>query len=237
MTSLEYCTVGDVVVADYRTAAIFRKYQIDFACSGNKLLKEVCTKSLIRELEAFIGVSSSKADPFNEYQQLPLDLLVAHIRKKHHDFVRSQIQIIKRYLDDLCVLYRKQYAELTEIRKLFYSVADMLIICMDMEERELFPLFSDMQKIFEAKIAMDSVLSCSLEDNLDDIKSNHKFCISCFQAIRNLSGGYTIPGETCTLFRLTYVLLGVFETDLFLHIHIENNILFPRSIELKELLN
>ncbi|HRO72988.1 MAG TPA: DUF542 domain-containing protein [Saprospiraceae bacterium] len=237
LTNLEHSTVGDVVTADYRTATIFRKHHIDFACCGDKLIKEVCTTTLLQELEAFITAMPSKADPYNEYQQLPLDVLISHLRKKHHDFAKGQVRIIKQNLDELCMQYRRRHPELNEICNLFYSAADMLATLMSIEESELFPFFANVHKAWEEKNKCVLSHSQKLETIFCDVKQGHRFCTTCFQSIRKLSNGYSIPADACNLFRLTYIFLEIFETDLLLHIHTENNILFPRVSQFQSLCN
>ena len=119
----EDINIGQLVAEDYRTAAVFHSYGIDFCCQGNRTLKDACTKkdieskNIIDDLNAVVNQQSGNAP---DYQSWHLDLLADYIEKKHHRYVVEKTPIIKQYLDKICDVHGEHHPELHEIKKEFF---------------------------------------------------------------------------------------------------------------------
>lgn len=137
MTLVEKNTIGQYVAQDFRTAAIFTKYGIDFCCRGHRSLEEVCAKNKLNEthlLEELNTVLASNNDSGIDFNSWPLDLLIDYIEKTHHRYVEEKTPIIIQFLDKLCNVHGSNHPELFEVNELFKGSASELALHMKKEE-------------------------------------------------------------------------------------------------------
>lgn len=227
--------IGEVVARDYRTAEIFSRHRIDFCCQGGRTIEEACEKKkinagqLLTELNA---LHTSVTSEFINYNAWPLDLLADYIEKKHHRYVAEKTQTITRYLTKISQVHGDAHPELREIATLFLAGAQELAAHMKKEELILFPFIRKMVTSGSATASFGSV-----SNPISMMKHEHDLEGERFRRIAELSNNYTPPPEACNTYRVTYALLHEFEQDLHLHIHLENNILFPKVIELEKKIN
>jgi len=235
MTSTSEKTIGQMVAEDYRAAAIFKKYNIDFCCNGNRVLSEACegksidSHSLINELNNLQADNSNDAD-FNTW---PLDLLTDYIEKKHHRFVEKAIGEIKPFLQKIVAVHGNSHPELLKVRELFFEAANELTAHMKKEELILFPFVRKMTKFISEDKSAEMPLFGSVQNPIRTMMHEHDIEGERFRTISTLTGNYTVPEDGCATYRVTFQLLEAFENDLHKHIHLENNILFPKAIMLE----
>jgi regulator of cell morphogenesis and NO signaling len=241
MNIQENQNIGELVAQDYRTASVFKKYGIDFCCQGNRTIKNACDTSnvdeqlLVSELNHLVLSKSDKATDFNEW---PIDLLTDYIEKKHHRYVEEKAQEIKPYLDKICNVHGDRHEELFEIRNHFVAAADELASHMKKEELILFPYVRNMTKAAQDKTKPETPRFGTVENPIQMMMDEHSTEGERFRKIETLSNNYTPPADACNTYRVTFALLKEFEQDLHLHIHLENNILFPKAMVLEnQLLN
>lgn len=232
-------TIGEIVANDYRTAGIFSKLGIDFCCKGNRTVKQVCEKQninedeLIDELQTLEKSSSESID----YTSWPLDLLVDYIEKKHHRYVEEKIPVLMAFLEKLTKVHGKNHPELFEIYDLFRASAGDLTKHLKKEELILFPFI---KKMTEAKLInneLDEPFFGTVENPISMMKHEHETEGDRFAKISELSNSYTPPADACNTYKVTFSMLKEFEEDLHKHIHLENNILFPKAIKMQENFN
>lgn len=232
-------TVGELVTQDYRAAQVFKKVGIDFCCNGNISLEDACTKNNISTdyvITSLNKVANQKSDGGTDYNSWPLDLLADYVEKKHHRYVEEKIKEIIPYLDKITHVHGDRHPELAEVNKLFKESAGELSAHMKKEELILFPHIRKMvqSKQSEAKPAAHFG---SVQNPIKMMMHEHDSEGERFRKISNLTDEYTVPADGCNTYRVTLSLLKEFEDDLHLHIHLENNILFPKSLLLEESLN
>lgn len=239
MEDLQEKTIGEMVAEDYRTAAVFKKYEIDFCCNGNRSLEQACNNNIVsinavkNDLRLVMESSGNKENVVNDFASWPLDLLVSYIEKKHHRYVTKQIPVLKAYLDKLCKVHGEKHPEVLEINSLFSSCAAELSSHMKKEEQVLFPYIMSMVAVKEEIAPSFSASFGSVQNPISMMMQEHETEGQRFRKIKELSGNYMPPPDACNTYRVTYALLQEFEDDLHLHIHLENNILFPRSVEME----
>lgn len=232
MITSENITIGEFVAHDFRTAAVFTKYGIDFCCRGHRTIAEVCAKksistaTLLDDLTATMLTQNTNAIDFKSW---PLDLLVDYIEKKHHRYIEGNIPVILQYLDKLCKAHGDAHPELLEIKTLFEGCATDLALHMKKEEVILFPFVKEMEKSARMHTPVHAVSFNSVESPIAMMMEEHDHEGERFRKIAALSNRYTPPQEACNTYRVTYSMLNDFELDLHEHIHLENNILFPRA--------
>lgn len=232
--------IGQIVADDYRTATVFKNHGIDFCCNGNRSLAEA-SESRNVPLEALtielLEVTRKPAEKTNDHQSWPPDLLADYIERIHHRYVTEKSPEISQYLDKLCRVHGNRHPELFEIKALFLESTGELAMHMKKEELILFPRIKKMVKAQQEGTTLDAPAFGTVENPIRMMMLEHDTEGGRFRKIAELSNEYLPPADACNTYRVTFALLREFETDLHQHIHLENNILFPKAIALEEALN
>lgn len=236
MNTLLNETVGSLVAQNYKASAVFAQYGIDFCCKGGRTLSDACQTSdldaekIERELLEVFEQKETSGPDFNVF---PLDLLADYIEKKHHRYVAEKIPMLKMWLDKLCQVHGERHPELFEIRQLFFDSATELANHMKKEEMILFPVIRRMAEVkFENRKAEIPPFG-TVKNPVGMMMHEHDNEGERFRKIARISDDYTPPADACTTYRVAFETLKEFETDLHHHIHLENNILFPKAIALE----
>ncbi|WP_394775321.1 iron-sulfur cluster repair di-iron protein [Flavobacterium sp.] len=237
MEDLKNKTIGSFVAQDFRTAAVFTKYQIDFCCKGNRTLNEVCEKQDIDSdvlLQNVYDILESENGNTIDFNSWPLDLLADYIEKTHHRYVEDKSTILIQFLDKLCKVHGAAHPELFKINKLFTECAEELSQHMKKEELMLFPFIKRMVKTKESDGILTPPSFGSVSNPIAMMMQEHNNEGERFNEIARLTNNYTPPSDGCTTYKVTFAMLKEFEEDLHKHIHLENNILFNKAVILEE---
>ena len=229
--------IGQYVADDFRTAAIFSKYKIDFCCNGNRTVEEACDKKGIDSnmlLDELNQVLDSKGGESIDYKSWPLDLLAEYVEKKHHRYVEEKIPVLLQFLNKLCKVHGERHPELFKINELFTASAGELAAHLKKEELILFPFIKNMVNAKLTNSAIKSPQFGTVENPIEMMKHEHDTEGERFREIAELTDNYNPPADACNTYKVTYAMLEEFEKDLHLHIHLENNILFPEAIKLEQ---
>lgn len=229
--------IGELVAKDYRTASVFKKYSIDFCCQGNRTIEEACEKKNIdtkKVLEDLVAMMEAKSESTTDYQSWPLDLLADYIEKKHHRYVQEKTLEIQPYLDKICKVHGERHPELLKIKEEFNASAGELAAHMKKEELILFPFIRKMTKAKLENAKVDAAHFGTVKNPIQMMMNEHTVEGHRFMKIEELTNNYTPPQDACNTYRVSFALLKEFEQDLHLHIHLENNILFPKAIEIEK---
>ncbi|EDP71834.1 hypothetical protein FBALC1_12072 [Flavobacteriales bacterium ALC-1] len=229
--------IGQFVAEDFRTAAIFSKYKIDFCCNGNRTVEDACDKKGIDPnavMDEINQVLNSKTGETIDYKSWPIDLLAEYIEKKHHRYVEEKIPVLLQFLNKLCRVHGERHPELFKINELFIASAGELASHMKKEELILFPFVKRMVKAKLENGAIQSPQFGTVENPIDMMKEEHDNEGQRFRDIAELTNNYNPPADAFNTYKVTYAMLEEFEKDLHLHIHLENNILFPEAIKLEQ---
>lgn len=234
MKITETQVIGELVAQDYRAAEVFSKYGIDFCCKGGLTLqaasekKKIDVQALIKDLSEITQQGEGAKE---DYQAWPIDLLADYIEKKHHRYVVEKTPVIRQYLTKVCQVHGKAHPELLEILEHFNRSAQALAVHMKKEELVLFPYIRKMVMARKNEVLIPHF--GTVENPIAMMKEEHDVEGERFRKISELSDSYTPPADACNTYRVTYSLLKEFEEDLHLHIHLENNILFPKAIKME----
>ena len=233
-------TIGQIVADDHRSAAVFEKFGIDFCCNGNRGIDEACEQKnvdaaeLRKKLE--IAIAETTADT-TDYKSWPLDLLADHIEKKHHRYVEERIPVLKQYLNKINKVHGAKHPELQQIYDLFVASGGELAMHMKKEELVLFPYIRKMVKAKQNGETLDAPRFGTVKNPIQTMMNEHDNEGERFRQIEALSDSYTPPEDACGTYKVAFAMLKEFQDDLHLHIHLENNILFPKAEELESELN
>ncbi|MEJ7626909.1 MAG: iron-sulfur cluster repair di-iron protein [Ferruginibacter sp.] len=229
-------TIGQIAVKDLRKAEVFKKYGIDFCCGGKKTVREVCQEKGIdatkveQELQQ---VNRNNKMDNNAYNEWGLDFLADYIINTHHRYVRKYLPELRGYALKVAQVHGDRHPELFEIQKLVETINTELSEHMVEEENVL---FAYVKKIVNAKNTNQPLdkEGKDLSAFIEGLEKEHDFVGRCLDKIRALSNDYAIPGDACASYKLLFKMIQEFEDDLHIHIHLENNILFPKAVELEK---
>ncbi|MBI5729994.1 MAG: iron-sulfur cluster repair di-iron protein [Ignavibacteriales bacterium] len=234
-------TIGEIVKNNYQTAEVFKKYRIDFCCGGKKTIEEACSTNNISvaELtnalsETLIKTGSNKEHNFKDWEP---DYLANYIVNIHHKYVAENIPLLSEFTQKIVRVHGERHPELRQISDLFADVAAELQQHMMKEERILFPYIAKLQAAFKSKSTIGPSPFGTVRNPIAMMEMEHDNAGSLLKQMREISSNYKLPDDACETYLVTYQKLDEFENDLHQHIHLENNILFPRAIELEELLS
>ncbi len=236
MTILDEKTIGEYVAQDFRTAAVFSNYGIDFCCKGNRSITEACEKKALDptkiqgEIDKLLQTSQTGHIDFTSW---PLDLLADYIEKTHHRFIAEKSPILVAFLDKLCRVHGHNHPELFEITELFKGCAQELGSHMQKEEQILFPFIKKMVASNLNNSELDQPGFGSVANPIAMMKAEHENEGERLEKISVLTDNYLPPADACNTYKVTYAMLHEFEQDLHTHIHLENNILFPQALQME----
>ncbi len=236
MNLIENKTVAEVVAENIKTAHVFKKHGIDFCCGGGITIEKACKRNhadysiLKKELEDIDAIVSKAYD----YNSWDLSFLIDHIQNVHHTYVEENIPLLVQYANKVAKVHGHHYAEVVKIDKLFAEVANELTMHMKKEELILFPYIKQMVKAEKEGTPPTKSHFGTVKNPIQLMEDEHENAGNIFKEIARLSNNYTPPENACNTFRALYAKLEEFEQDLHQHIHLENNILFPKAIQLEK---
>jgi regulator of cell morphogenesis and NO signaling len=227
--SFDKMLLGELVAEDFRTAEIFKKAGIDFCCGGKKTLEQACQEKNIdqkligEELKALASVPVAANLNFKDWD---LDFLVDYIVNTHHKYVIKTMPDLIFYTHKIATVHGSRHPELVEVEKIFQQVNKELHQHLQQEEDVLFPA------IKAALTQRSEALRAKISSEIIRMSDEHESAGGAMDKISELTDHYTLPGDTCNSYLVTFNLLNQFEDDLHIHVHLENNILYPKALKL-----
>jgi regulator of cell morphogenesis and NO signaling len=228
--------VGEIVRHNFSTARIFEANNIDFCCGGNLSLSEAAEKEGVStvKLLAELNIAMQKEDRDSDFiESLTLAGLCDYIVKNHHTYVNETMPFLLQKLQKLIDVHGENHPELQEVHTSFTDAATNLSAHMKKEELILFPNIRLMEKYrIEGGVSPDNVGLAS--SAINQMEAEHQVEGERFMKLSEITNRYEVPLDGCNTFEVTYKTLEEFERDLHRHIHLENNVLFPKAIKLEK---
>lgn len=224
----------DVILKNPAAAPILEKAGMDYCCGGKQTVGEACLKAgmpaevlLERLREAANDVSPAAKD----WVAAPMGELARHIVTKHHVYVREALPRISNHLAKVAQKHGANHPETARIQDLFEVLGNELMQHMQKEEMIVFPYVEQLSAAAESGARLHTPFFGTVRNPVAMMMKEHDSAGELIGQIRELSGGFAAPADACTTYALVYRELEEFDHDLRLHIHLENNILFPRAVE------
>lgn len=230
----DHQTIGQIAAKDLRKAEVFKKYGIDFCCGGKKTVREACAEKGIdativeQELQQPVQTITSGNMNFDEWN---VDFLADYIVNTHHNYVRKYLPEITGYAAKVAQVHGDKHPELLKINELISAINKELSAHLVEEETSLFPLIKEIVKAKNANSTWEQ--KGTFSTLVHQTEAEHTQVGKYVEEIRTLSHQYAIPEDACSSYKLLFKMLVEFESDLFVHIHLENNILFVKAKELE----
>jgi regulator of cell morphogenesis and NO signaling len=222
-------TIGEIVASDYRTASIFKEEGIDFCCGGNKSFEETCSEKgidpakLIRKFETIDSTPNTTTHLYNEWTP---EFLCDYIINTHHRYVLKSLPDLVQYTAKISSVHGERHTELAVVAELFSQINRELLQHMKKEEELFFPAIKE---VFRSG---SETAKATIVSEMSRLSVEHEFAGNTMDMINVITHKYLVPPDGCNTYHLTFKLLQEFEDDLHTHIHLENNILFPKALNI-----
>lgn len=235
-TTLSSLSLAQIVNSNHKAASVFEKYHMDFCCKGKRSLAQACfeqelaVSQVTEDLENIL--SNNNNSSAIDFDKMNLTQLCDYILQTHHAYVKNEMPQIYVYLEKISSKHGDRHPELYKIFQIFSAVKEEMEGHMKKEELVLFPRIKELQKLTENENAQLQLNIGYLQSPITVMEQEHDHAGNLLNDIRIFSNNYTPPQDACTTYRLSFAALKAFERDLHQHVHLENNILFPKAIEI-----
>lgn len=232
--SLSSLSLAQIVNSNHQAACVFEKYHLDFCCKGKRSLEQACTEqqvSVSKVSEDLENIFTKDNNSTVDFEKMNLTQLADYIVQTHHAYVKNEMPQIYAYLQKVSSKHGERHPELYRIFQTFSAVKEEMEGHMKKEELILFPRIKELQKLADNENANLQLNITYLQSPITVMEQEHDHAGNLLNDIRILSNDYTPPQDACTTYRLSFAALNAFELDLHQHVHLENNILFPKAIE------
>ncbi len=229
MKQLQKTAVGEIVATDFRTSSLFKNVGIDFCCGGKQTLADACSENNIDadKLEREIKeVMDEPAAPGMDFKSWEPGFLCDYIVNTHHKFVLKNLPENLFYTQKIADVHGGHHPELIEVANLFAQINTELLQHLKNEEEVFFPAIKEVIATGSAR-AKAVIIS-----EMERLATEHEFAGGAMDNINKITNGYQLPDDACNTYRVAFKMLEQFEDDLHVHVHLENNVLFGKAMEL-----
>lgn len=219
--------IGEIVNAFPKAADIFKEYKIDFCCGGNRPLSAAIEEQQVNETELLGKINSAYASyeaglKDKNWVEAETGEIIEQILNKHHAYLWSELPKISTLSTTILRVHGAHHPELSKVHKLFNTLKMELEDHLTKEETIQYPAIKEYEKT-KSIVDLNKAV-----DIINDLEAEHTGAGDILKELRNVTDDYKIPDDVCETYELTYKKLQELEADIFQHIHLENNILFPR---------
>jgi regulator of cell morphogenesis and NO signaling len=235
MTVTTERTVRELALENPASTRVFEKLGIDYCCGGKKSLEEACRAAnlninqVLASLEQ-AGQPAVASATEEHWHSAPLAVLIAHIQNTHHKYTREEIARLGPLFEKVCSVHGRSHPELLQVHEAFKGLAQELGTHMLKEEMILFPFIARMEAAVAGNESLGPAPFGSVRNPVAMMEHEHDSAGNALRVMKEASHGYSAPTDSCVSYQTLYGALAAFEADLHQHIHLENNILFPRAV-------
>jgi len=240
MSFLAHKTVREIAIEMPQSTRIFENLKIDYCCGGNSPLLEACRNAgiEIEQLERMLAEAhpALAAAGKPDFQTMTLTELVGHIVNQHHIYTKAEITRLEALLTKVVAVHGANHPELRNVQELFQQLCADLTPHMMKEEIVLFPYIVELEQAQQQRGRTPFAPFGTVKNPVRMMMMEHDTAGDILRELSTVTGDYTIPVGVCISYETLYKAMKEFERDLHQHIHLENNLLFPRAVEMEEAL-
>lgn len=226
-------TLASIVTDNHQVVPILERYNLDFCCKGKRTLAQACTEkgikieSIQKNLKSLANAAGKQQMPFTE---MDAEQLVSYILIHHHFYVKQSMPTIIAHLNKVATKHGDRFPYMKKVYDMFEIIMREMTLHMEKEEAVLFPRIKEVENLYKSGRSSE-ILPGYIQMPVNAMEADHEEAGDILYQIRTLTNNYTPPQDACTTFKVTLAELKEFEEDLHKHVHIENNILFPKAIQ------
>lgn len=230
LTITSTMTVGDIVTHFPQAADLFKKYRIDFCCGGNRPLHEAVTEMTLNEEEILeaLNTAYTKMQEMNtetiNWQEVSSADLIDHVMQTHHAFLADELPMLGQLVTKIYRVHGANHPYLGDVYNHYHDLSKELMEHIIKEDQVIFPSI----KSYEADPTPEKLEE--VKAAIIELEKEHDKAGDLLKLIRELTNDYTLPADACMTYTTTFQRLEALEADMFIHVHKENNILFPRFL-------
>lgn len=230
-------TVREVVVQLPEATRLFETLKIDYCCGGNQPLTKACESAGVEVdniMSMLAGLSDAvTSDQSVDFQTFSPTELIDHIVETHHVFTKSELDRLSALVEKVCGVHGANHPELLKVRDLFQRLDADLRPHMFKEEQVLFPYITRLESAVSHNQPAPFAPFGTVNNPIRMMMMEHDMAGTLMRELRAVTSDYQTPPDACISYQTLYQAFENFEKDLHQHIHLENNILFPKAIELE----
>lgn len=228
-------TVRELVLENPAAARVFERFGIDYCCGGDKSLAEACAAAKVPASDVIAALESpGSGSAERDWSAAPLAELAQHIVEKHHTFTREEMKRLEPLLAKVVSVHGQNHPELLRVRGAFQELCQELSLHMMKEEQILFPYIAEMEAAATSHRPLPPAMFGTVQNPVRMMMLEHDSAGQALAEIREKTNAYALPPDACVSYQTLYRALREFEADLHQHIHLENNILFPRALKMED---
>ncbi len=229
-------TVREIALNQPSSIRVFEEFGIDYCCGGRKPLTVACTEQNIELAGVLAALESAAKQPSpgtKDWAGESLGSLIEHIVSKHHEYVKRELPRLDALARKVVGKHGANHSELPEIQEIMANLGAELTQHLGKEEMMLFPYIAELERSRTGRGTRPYSCFGTVANPIEVMSAEHDAAGALLAEIRKLSGNFTLPEDACPTYHAFYDGIKEFEQDLHQHIHLENNILFPRAIEME----
>jgi regulator of cell morphogenesis and NO signaling len=237
MNVMETNTVRELALQVPGATRVFENLGIDYCCGGQKPLTEACAAAKVPVQDVLARLAEVQKDPTpandRHYQDTTMSALIDHIVEKHHAFVRAEVPRLENLIAKVVSAHGANHPELNQVQQTFSDLGHELSMHLMKEEQILFPYIADMEDAATNDAKAPASCFGTVQNPIRMMLMEHDSAGNALRTLRQVTNDYAVPADACISYKTLYQALQEFEADLHQHIHLENNILFPRALEVE----
>lgn len=221
-------SIGEIVASDFRAASVFKDAGIDFCCGGKMSLEQACKKKGINAETVEDKLADLESEPVDEahnFKEWDPGFLCDYIINAHHKYVLKSLPELVFYTMKIASVHGEHHPELIEVAKLFAEINHELLPHLKNEEEVLFPAIKEYLRSGSGES------KAVIINEINKLSAEHEFAGGAMDKINTITDNYKVPADGCNTYNVSFRLLQQFEDDLHVHVHLENNILFPNILK------
>ena len=228
-------SLAEIVNEDLRTADVFKKFGMDFCCGGGRSLASACERHGVQMEEVLEALQklNQQEEQAADFTDWPVDRLVAYIVEKHHRYLEEALPMIEEYAAKVSKVHGPSHPEVLQVHEIFMALAWELRVHLKKEENILFPYLQNLAKAHRGESNWTPPTFGKAENPIRQMMAEHDDAGDALKKLRAVTRGFFPPEYACNTWRAYYRKLEELEGDLFLHVHLENNVLFPKAVALE----
>ena len=225
-------TIGELALEAPSAIAVMERWQIDFCCRGHLSVAEACRNAGVAPIELLAAIGDPRVEQETDWQTRSLTELQSYIFSVHHSYTRQALETISLLAEKVANRHGGNHEEVVAVHAVFSELADELAPHLMKEEQVLFPYVEELEAATEGGVRPGSCFG-TIANPIRVMLMEHESAGDKLVTLRGLTNGYALPQDACLSYRALYERLADLERDLHRHIHLENNLLFPRALRLE----